>query len=630
MIKGGYQGKLLEVDLSRRETRAVDLPAEAVLRQWVGCSGLGLYLLSQEITPSMKATDPNAPIYVMTGPLTGTPAPQSSNWTIVCLSPMNSSHISASHSHGYWGARLKHAGWDGVIIRGASPTPVYLWIDDDKVEIRDAGHLWGEGSFETMRRLPLELQDEEQISVACIGPAGETLLPGASVRNDKAYGCNKGSTGIAWGAKKLKAIAVRGTGRVPIANYKAFEETSELWRKATMDAQKMGGMPAGLYPFLRDDAGPAGRIPALNYTSGEWGVQFAKRFAEDSASWKITPMGSYNCDLECHHQTTITTGDFAGTTVCGYGSQVIEGSATLIGVEDPGAALAMAAFIDDMCCDPCEPGNAIAMAFEMYNKGLLTKEDTNGLDLTWGNYESFMELFAMMLRREGLGAVLAQGLREAAEALGPEAEKMVVHIQGEGPIQHDFRNWNFLHWCQLAGSIIGLGPTLTASLTECPPEELGLPNVDIEDMDKALPIVGEMAWKTSAKKLWDDCHGSCFFATFWVPGALKYSSDAVAEATGWSSFDRDEALLVGERLPTILRLMSLYRGYDHANDLDISPRALEPVPDGPGVGRGMTMDQMMRVRNDFYAAADWDTQTGLPRPEALEKLGLGAHITGAR
>ncbi len=629
MIKGGYRGQLLDVDLSTRKVRAIDLPEESVLRQWVGCSGLGIHLLAQEITPNMAATDPATPIFILTGPLTGTSAPQSSNWTIVTLSATNPHHVSASHSHGYWGARLKHAGWDGIVVRGASATPVYLWIDGEQVEIRDAGHLWGQGFFETERRLQLELEDMEQISVACIGPAGENLMLGASVRNDKAYGCNKGSTGVVWGAKKLKAIAVRGTGRVPIANYAALVEVCEPWRKDTVEYMQLGGRPAGGIPFLVEDAGPSGHIPAFNYTSTEWGTRWAQRLGEESAKWKTTPLGSYNCDIECHHQTLITTGPFAGTMVCGYVSQVIEGAATLIGVEDPGTALAMNSFYDDMCCDPSEPGQAIALAFEMYNEGLLTKEDTSGLDLTWGNYEAAMDLFGMMLRREGLGATLAKGLKEAARELGPEAEKRVVHVQGEGPMQHDIRGWPDAFWLMMVGSIVGVGPTIGAGMGLTPPEDLGLPRVDWDNLDESLPVMGEVAWKTGAKKQWDDCHGTCFFSTIWIPGALDYTAKAVAAAVGWEDFTADEALRVGLRIQTLLRLMNLYRGYKTESDLDISPRLLEPVPDGPAKG-ATPAPYLERIRTDFYAAADWDLDTGRPRPAALERVGLTHYSVGEK
>jgi aldehyde:ferredoxin oxidoreductase len=315
--------------------------------------------------------------------------------------------------------------------------------------------------------------------------------------------------------------------------------------------------------------------------------------------------------------------------VCGYVSQVIEGAATLIGVEDPGTALAMNSFYDDMCCDPSEPGQAIALAFELYNDGLLTKEDTDGLDLTWGNYESYMDLFGKMLRREGLGATLAKGLKEAARALGPEAEKRVVHVQGEGPMQHEIRAWPDAFWMMMVGSLVGVGSTIGAGMGSVPDEDMALPPLDWDDLDASLPGMGEIAWKSGAKKQWDDCHGTCFFSTIWVPGALSYATQAVAAAVGWDDFTTDEALLVGARMQTLLRLMNLYRGYKPEFDLDLSPRLLEPVPNGPN--KGQTPAPLLeRVRTDFYAAADWDLNTGEPRAPALERVGLENYSVGAR
>jgi aldehyde:ferredoxin oxidoreductase len=265
----------------------------------------------------------------------------------------------------------------------------------------------------------------------------------------------------------------------------------------------------------------------------------------------------------------------------------------------------------------------------MYNAGLLTKEDTDGLDLTWGNYEAAMDLFGMMLRREGLGATLAKGLKEAARELGPEAGDMVMHIQGEGIIQYDIRGWSYLFWTTLFGSIMGLGPTLTPAMGRTPPDDVGLPTVDWDNPAESVPVTGQVAWTTGAKKLWDDCHGTCSFSTKHVPGALGHSARAVAAAVGWQNFTTDEAMLVGERVLTVLRLINVYRGYETASDLDISPRLLEPVPDGPAKGRTWA-PYLQQVRADFYNAADWDLETGRPRPPALENVGLANYAIGAR
>ena len=191
MLQGGYTGKYLDVDLTTGLLEPVTLPEET-LENWVGCTGLGLHLLAQEINSAMKPTDPEVPVFILTGPLTGTTAPQSSNWTIVTLNTVSPQHPGVSQSHGYWGARLKHAGWDGIFVRGISPRPVYLWVDDEGVELRDATGVWGSDVFETQRRIEIELGDAENISVACIGPGGEAMAPGGSVRADRAFGCSKG------------------------------------------------------------------------------------------------------------------------------------------------------------------------------------------------------------------------------------------------------------------------------------------------------------------------------------------------------------------------------------------------------------------------------------------------------
>ncbi|MBI4200693.1 MAG: aldehyde ferredoxin oxidoreductase, partial [Chloroflexi bacterium] len=213
-IRGGYAGQVLRVDLSHRAVDKEPLPEEEVLRRYVGGTGLGLYYLLREAPPRVEPTDPESPLIFMLGPLTGTPAVNSSDWATVCYNFCIPYAAGVGHGHGYWGAYLKHAGYDGILITGKSSRPLYLWIDDERVELRDASHLWGLDTRETERRIKLELGDEEHVSVACIGPAGEAMLPGASIKADRNHGAGKGSPGAIMGSKNLKAIAVRGTGTV--------------------------------------------------------------------------------------------------------------------------------------------------------------------------------------------------------------------------------------------------------------------------------------------------------------------------------------------------------------------------------------------------------------------------------
>ncbi len=616
-ILGGYQGKLLEVDLTEGATRSVPLPPEHVLRRWVGCTSLGLHLLCQEVTPDMKATDPECPVFIMTGPLTGSLAPSSSNWAIVSLNNHLQYHPGFSQSHGYWGARLKHAGWDGIIVRGASQRPVYLWIDDDRVELRDASRYWGQDTFDTTRHIQLDHQDIERISVASIGPGGENLLPGAAVRSDRAYGCHKGSPGVVWGAKKLKAIAVRGSGKVPIADYAGFVDVCDRWKQQVKvclsDTEAKGMTRSGFIEY--------GMVPGKNFSDPEFGVQWGRRWDEETARWKISPVGSWQCDLRCHHDTLITTGPMAGTTVTGFAGEIPQAMGSNLGIEDPGTSLALAGLADGLGLDGSEVPHAIAMVMEAYSSGLLTLEDTDGIDLSWGNYEGVVELLNRTVQREGIGAILAKGLRPAAKELG--IEDLAIHIKGVGTPDHDIRvSTGLLFQCLVAS---GAGPVWQSLALEplLPEPDLGYEKT----LEPGPEGKAEAVYKTQVKKLWEDATGCCIYVSRGVKGSLDIVPQALSAAVGWTGFNRDEALQVGERIVVLQRLLALYRGYKPEDDFDIAKRLLDPLPSGPAKGRALG-PHLARMRREYYGCLGWDPNTGAPLPEALRRVGLDGYKMG--
>ena len=231
-ISGGYRPHILRVDLSAQTVTREPLPPEETVRKYVGGIGLGLLYLLREAPPKGKATDPDVPLIFMNGPLTGTPAVNSSDVTIVSFHHITPYSAAVGHTHGFWAARLKHAGHEGVILTGRASKPTYLWIDDDNVEFRDAGNVWGQDTRETERLIKIELGDDKEISVACIGPAGEAGIAGAMIKNDRNHGAGKGSLGTTMGAKNLKAIAVRGTSTVPLSDASGLVETVVEWEKA--------------------------------------------------------------------------------------------------------------------------------------------------------------------------------------------------------------------------------------------------------------------------------------------------------------------------------------------------------------------------------------------------------------
>jgi aldehyde:ferredoxin oxidoreductase len=621
-MSGGYCGTLLDVDLTEGTVTKRPLPEEKVLRTWIGGAGLGVHLLCQNIRRDAKASDPETPIIVMTGPLTGTKAPSSSDWKIITLNPFLEYHPVCSQGHGHFGARLKHAGYDGIIIRGKSAKPVYLWIDDDHVEVRDAEKYWGMDTFETQHSIAADHKDIDNISVACIGPAGERAVPGASVRADKAYGANKGSCGMVFGFKNLKAIGVRGTKTVPVHDLSAFLETCEKWRARITEFTGFRRSFKEPAVYMAQYLARGGWIPFNNFLDADRQVEWGKRWAEDTTQWKVEAVGSWECDMKCHHDTMITTGPCAGTRAAGYGPENFEGAATMVGIVDPGTCLAMANFYDAMGCDPCDAGHLIALAFEMYNKGLLTEEETGGLKLEWGNDEAARELFFQMLNREALGAILAKGFRKACDELGRGAKDMIMHVKGVGHNDHDLRGLGLL---PLLGEMVsGAGPTWQGFFVESAAEpDLGYPKPLEPNEPEGKALAGYLS---QVKKLFTDCTGECWFASFGVTDSGWLEPLAVSQATGFD-ISMEEAHLIGERVVQLFRLFAVARGFKKEYDLDVAPRLLEQVPGGPAKGRAAG-SHVRELIDEYYGLMGWDFETGRPSKERLAKVGLTDYTVG--
>lgn len=641
-IRGGYAAKILRVDLTRGAVTKEDLPSEEVLRRYAGGTGLGLYYLLKHAPANAKATDPEAPFIFMTGPLAGTPAPSSSNWATICLNHSIPYAAGVGHGHGFWAAYLKHAGYEGIIFTGKASKPVYLWIDDAQVELRDASRLWGQGTRETERLIKRELGDDEHISVACIGPAGEALLPGASVKADRNHGAGKGSPGAVMGSKLLKAVAVRGTGKVPLASPKAFMDTVAEWEGNLFpdtSSNPTVNQPTavklrdgGISRFYEVHFGRKFRVASKNMTDPEWGKGFASRFVEACAKWKVVPKPSYNCKIGCAYDVHIGDGPFAGMVVstCG-GAEQHEGSAAMIGVTEADAGLILMDMYDDVGVEAGTMGSIIAMAFEAYERGYLTKADTDGLELTWGNWQAAMELINKMIKHEGFGKKLALGLKAAPALLGREKQlvdefsRITLHVKGAGINIHDWRPF----WSAMFGYVIaGTGPSHQAlGVDWIPQAQLGysdwMPGI-VDTEEEALKKVDPVRQTQFAKLFWDTL-GICWFAAWGLKDSMRLCSRAVAQTVGWDDFSPHEALLCGERVTNLMRLVYARRGFKKSDEFDISTRYLEPAPAGPSQGKTVA-PYLPAMVDEYYRQMGWNVDTGLPLPETLQRLDMEEFI----
>jgi len=637
-MKGGYVGKILRVDLSKESITEESLP-QGELRKYLGGLGLGLKILTEEQPVHVKPLDPESRLIFMTGPLTGTPVPSGNNTTIVCLNAETGYTVGSSHSHGYFGPYLKFAGYDGIIVQGASRSPVCLWIGAGKAELRDADHLWGKDTHEAEDILRGEIGDKGDTAIATIGPAGENMIAGAAISNEKYHLFSKAGVGAIMGSKKLKAIAVSAAGGkgIPINEVPALLSVALEWRAAAFSPVvwcSLGpkGIDMSYWRYAENEMPKPAfirhathTVAVKNLSDPAWMAEFRKKLRGGALKYKITPVACYCCNRSCAYAAEVTDGPYKGyvATLTG-GGENFEASSGLVGIEAPGACFFLCDYYDRMGLDSSTPGSAISLAFECYEKGLLTKKDTDGLELNWGNIDAVIKLLNKMVKREGFGAVLADGPKKAAERIGGDALKYVVHIKGGGMNMHDWRG----AWSALLGQCIsGAGPCWQAPGVDAFSGEPDLGYPDLSDDPVSPKGKAEAVWKTQYKKLLEDSLGICWFSAWGVPGVLNFESQAIAATIGWEDFSIDEALTVGKRVITLQRIFNMKHGLTVKSDLDVGQRLLDPPISGPAKGKAFG-DHLLNLIKEYYSLAGWDSETGRPLPKTIQELQLEKEAEG--
>jgi aldehyde:ferredoxin oxidoreductase len=617
---GGYVGKLLRVNLTEKTIREEALPDESVLRKFIGGLGLGMLMLNAEVPPEVKPFDRENKLFFMTGPLTGTAVPCATNLTLVTISQETEGLTgAASHTHGSWAVRLKFAGYDGVIIEGVSDKPVYLFIEDGKAEIRDASKFWGKDTHETEDLIKEEI-GKPDVSVLCIGPGGENLISGGCWENDKHHTLAKGGTGAIAGSKKLKAMAVRGTGKVPLDNPEKFKLVAKEWRERMFDNPEGAPAVCRNAGIVRNYGFPMGSMLAAKNLTEPNLESYANGLKDAAKRMDVKPKGCWGCPVVCCYEVEITDGPAKGyvATLCG-GGENHEGAAAMVGIYDTGTAWMMTDIYDRLGLDSSTHGCTFGMVFECYEKGIITKDDTGGLELTWGNHEALLKLLHMMIKREGFGKLLADGPRKAAERIGRGATKLVAHMKGTGYNLHDWR----AAWSTFLGqTIAGSGPVWQApGFDACASEpDLGYPSMRQDGLSTEGKAANVRA--SQLKKIWDsDCLGLCWYGTWGVPNVTSYATRSLEAATGWKNFSREEAFMVGERVVNLERLFNMKRGLTIADDLDVGPRLLEAP--SKGAAKGVSIAPYLRMMvEEYYECMGWERSTGKPTPETLKRLGL--------
>ena len=638
MVLPGY-GRILDVDLSTGSIQKKEVDP-GFAEEYVGGMGFGCKILYDEVGPGIEPLSPDNILIFANGPLTGTRTPCSGRTEITTKSPLTGI-IGTGNTGGLWGAGLKHAGFDVVLIRGHADKPVFLWINDDHVEIRKADHLWGKDTPSASNMIQAELSSSHShdISVLAIGRAGENLVRYACPVNDGYHVAARCGAGAVMGAKKLKAVAVRGTGSVKIARPQAFDDAVRAARERLMAAEQAARMP-GAPKDIRIYDWETGCLPGKNYQTGTLPNWVETRSAAVAQKYYTKKEGTcYGCPISCFNLVEVREGKYAGVKASrGTMPGVVFNFGGLCALENLPAIWQCKELCQRHGMDYESAGGTIAFAMELFQRGVLNKEDTGGLELTWGNEEAVIRLLEMIARREGIGNVLAEGSLRAAKAIGRGAEQYTMVIKGmEMTMMPDPRAGVRKGW--LFGSLTNPRGGDNVKNTHFYAERYN-PNwwVDKFDMfDEVKEIIygvsqEEMisSWKGKAmmgkwfEDLYTVCNtlGFCFFTTgsrlAWGP---TYISNLFNACTGRETTPQD-IMEMGERIYTLFKAYNVREGLTRTDDAWPNRFFEEPLPEGPARGRVVSREEIRQVLDEYYELRGWNKNAGLPTEKKLKELGL--------
>jgi len=606
-LYGGYTGKILRVDLSTGKI-TTDTPDEETYRKFLGGNGLGSKYLYDEVRKGTEWSDPDNMLMFMGGPLSGTRVSGSGTFSLVTKGPMTNM-AGLSQANGFFGAFMKFAGFDGIIVKGKAEHWSYLYVHDGTAEIRDARHLAGKDTWETEDAVKQEIGN--QCSVYTIGPAGEHLVRFAAVIGDHGHAAGHNGTGAVMGVKKLKAIvAERGKGTVKVANPELLAEKATALIENAIKLDPMLEKWGTAFIFPRIYRG--GALPVKNYTTNIFPEP--ERFGGDviRTKFKVTTTTCWACRMSHCRMTEVTEGPYKGFVGEEPEYEGLAAMSSVIGQEDPGAAIMLANQVDRLGMDINESGYLIGWIMECYEKGLLKQSDLDGMEMKWGDAEATLKMLKKIANREGCGALFGEGVKRAAEKVGGVALDCAIFTKkGASPRGHDHR----ARWSELIDTCLSNTGTVELSGGFPHPEQVGLTPLPMQDQFNAV-AVAVMNAKLNGRRQFEDSLGICFLGA----QDLQLLIDTLNAATGWN-FDIREALDAGLRIINQLRVFNFRHGL--SKDLEAPSARYGSVPvDGPAQGKNI-MPYWEELRSKYYAQMGWDADTGKPTRETLEKYGLG-------
>ena len=603
----GYHGKILRVDLSsgRIWTEERD---ETFYRRYYGGRGFIGYYLLEELAPGTDPLGPENKLIFAAGVITGGRVAGSGRNSVGAKSPLTEGYGEAE-AGGFWGAELKRAGYDAIVIEGKAEKPVYLWIHDGKAELRDAGHLWGKTTLESQEHIREELGDR-MIRTAQIGPAGENLVRFACIINDVHYAYGRTGMGAVMGSKNLKAIAVRGHHPPKVADSEKLKTIIQWLKENYSRPFQDTGTSGGLLGLSK-----AGGLPTYNFRDGHFdrAEEISGQTMRDTIL--INRRGCYACPVRCKR---VVKTDAPYSVDPAYGGPEYETLGALgsnCGIDDLAAISKANELCNAYSLDTIATGTTIAFAMECFENGLLTEQDVGGLALRFGNAEAMVQMVERIARREGIGDLLAEGVMRAAEQIGPGASQYAMHIKGQELPMHEPRYKQGMgmgyaisptgadHVQSIHDSGGGPGPMINLGVFDT------LPGNDLS-AKKVRMFVYQQHWNS-----FQNCAGLCIF----LPYSYNQQAEIVQAITGWGATTW-ELMKVGERGTTMARAFNVREGWTSEQDY-LPDRFHTPFASGPLEGVAVEKEALKEAMAMYYGMMGWDAE-GVPTKVRLQELDI--------
>jgi aldehyde:ferredoxin oxidoreductase len=584
---GGFIGKILNVDLTKGKIKEKTLK-EVFYRKWFGAYGLGARILYDEIPAKTDPLGPDNIIGLTTGIATGTPVSFSGSFTAVGKSPLTGTW-GDSRGGGFFGKELKNAGYDAVFFSGISDKPVYLWINDGEAEIKDAAELWGKNVNATEALLKKKHGDK-RVQVATIGTSAEKLSLISAIMTDEGRAAGRQGLATVMASKKLKAVAARGTGKIPLFDREKLREQVKASLAAAQKNPAFLGFRKYGTTMMTHMSALGGDSPVKNWAgSGPDDFPTAEKLSGDNVGkYNVKPYGCSGCPVSCGGLQKVESGPYAVEghrpeyeTLASFGSMCLNDNVESI--------IYLNHICNDYGLDTISAGCTIAFAIECYENGLITKKDTDGIALNWGAHEAIVAMTEKMAKREGFGDILADGVCVAAQKIGKGAEQYAMHVGGQEIPMHDPRLAQaYGKKCQL----MYIADATPARHTQSPHEGFAFQAAGLCSFGAFLGSIGE---------------------------GLPQTHDFINSVTGWD-VTSEELLLIGDRIAAMRQAFNLREGFK-PSDFTYPDRVLGKPPLKSGPLAGVTIHPEIMVA-EYFKSMDWDLETGKPSKAKLVELGL--------